>query len=144
MSTENTNAAATAGKDTPSPKPKRGWFRRNWLWFLPTLILAIVVVGGGVVYWSVFVRVYRLDVCQSAMKAIQSDKVLQQKLGQPIHPVWWPSREFTPSSRIEKEEKEVRWKIEGPKGRASAHVQAKLRMGEWQTIIFDVTLADGK
>lgn len=123
---------------------QRGWFKRNWLWFVPVLLLAIVVLGGGFLYWSLFIRVYHLPVCQSAMRTIQADKSLQNSLGQPIQPVYWPSREAAPSARIEESEIDVRWNIEGPKSHAKAHVLAKLRQGQWEIIQLEVLLAGDK
>lgn len=123
---------------------QRGWWRRNWLWFTPTLLAAIVVLGGGALYWSLFLRVYRLDACQSAMQAIQADKDLQDSLGQPIQVVYVPSRETAPNARIEEGEIDVLWHIEGPKGRAKAHTLAKQREGKWETVILEVVLSNGR
>ena len=67
-------------------RQQRGWFRRNWRWFVPALLLAIVVVGAGALYWAFFLRVYNLEVCQSAMQTIEADKGMQEALGQPIKP----------------------------------------------------------
>ncbi|MEN6459630.1 MAG: cytochrome c oxidase assembly factor Coa1 family protein [Thermoguttaceae bacterium] len=123
---------------------KRGWFKRHWLWFLPTLVVLIAALGAGVAYWSLFVSIYRLDVVQAAMKTIKADKTLQEKLGAPLHKVWWPSREAIPNARIEEREKDVLWNIHGTKGVAKAHVLAQMRLGQWQTVLLEVTLADGK
>ncbi|MCE5266757.1 MAG: cytochrome c oxidase assembly factor 1 family protein [Planctomycetaceae bacterium] len=140
------NPIAAAGKDTEvkQPKRQRGWFGRNWLWFVPALILFLVVVGAGALYWSFYVRIYRLDVVQDATTVIKADKSLREKLGEPIHKLWLPSREAMPAARIEDREKDVRWKIRGPKGTAEVHVLSQMRLGEWQRVVFDVTLPDGK
>ena len=123
---------------------RRGWFRRNWRWFVPALLLTIVVVGGGALYWAFFVRVYNLNVCQSAMRTIAADKGVQETLGQPIKNVFWPSRETMPNARIEENEIDVIWNIEGPKKQAKAHLLAKRRQGRWDTVILEVTPAGGK
>jgi hypothetical protein len=36
------------------------------------------------------------------------------------------------------------WYIEGPKGRAKAELNIRLRAGEWQMTKFEVTVPDGK
>ena len=126
------------------PRKRRGWFRRNWRWFVPALLLTIVVGGGGALYWTFFLRVYNLDVCRQAMQTINADKGLQAALGQPIRTVNWPSRETVPNARIEESEIDVIWNIEGPKGQAKAHLLAKHRQGMWQTVMLEVTPSGGK
>lgn len=123
---------------------RRGWFRRNWLWFVPAILLTIVVGGGGAIYWAFYTRVYNLDVCQSAMVTIESDPRLQKALGDSIQPVKWPSREVAPNARVDENEIDVIWHVEGSKSRAKAHLQSKLRQGKWETIELKVTLANGK
>jgi len=125
----------------PAQPRQRGWWSRNWLWFVPTLLLALVVLGGSGIYWSLFTRVFHLDVCQSAMQQIAADPGLRQELGQPIKPVRWG---LPPSARVEEGEKDVRWDIEGPQGRAKAHVHARLMQGQWETDQLEVTLANGR
>ena len=103
-------------QELAAQKRRRGWLRRNWLWFLPTLLLALIVLGAGVGYWWFFVRVYRLDVVRAAMQTIQNDKELREKLGQPIGVVWWPSQSAAPNARIEETEKDVTLEHRGPQG----------------------------
>ncbi len=111
---------------------------------MPTLLLAVIVLGGGAIYWSFYIRVYRLEVCRSVMQTIQINKELQDSLGQPIQLVYRPSRETVPNARVEASEIDVLWNIEGPKGRAKAHALSKLRQGKWETIVMEVVLPDGK
>jgi len=139
MSTDDTDKNA---QKQAQQKP-RGWFRRNWRRFV-LLLLAIVVVGGGALYWNFFLRVYNLEVCQKAMQTIAADKGMQETLGQPIKNVFWPSQETVPNARIEEDEIDVIWNIEGPKKQARAHLLAKRRQGRWDTVILEVTPAGGK
>jgi hypothetical protein len=134
------------------PKKRRGWFRRNWRWFVPALLLTIVVVGGGALYWFFFVRVYNLKVCQDAMQTIAADKGMRETLGELIQPVRRPAsifskagwQEIMPNARVEKDEIDVIWTIEGPKKQARAHLLAKRRQGRWDTVMLEVTPAGGK
>ena len=119
---------------------QRGWLRRNWLWLVPTLVVVLILLGCGAIYWAMFIRVYQLDVYQAAMRDIQADETLQSDLGQPITSANWPP----PSPRIEAREQDIRWPIEGPKGSAKAHVSARLMQGKWEIIQLEVDLADGK
>lgn len=119
---------------------QKGWFRRNWLWFVPVLLLLVVVIGGGAAYWSLFLRIYNLELCQSAMQAIQANQDLQNTLGQPIQFAYHPNRESTPNARIEADEIELRWNVEGSKSHAKAHLLAKNRQGKWDTVVLEVIL----
>lgn len=119
---------------------ERGWWRRNWRWFVPVLLLALIAFGAGAAYWALYARVYHLELYQTVMRQIAADEQLQQELGQPIEHTYWPP----PSPRLEETEKDIRWPIAGPKGEAKAHVFASLRQGEWQVVQLEVVLANGK
>jgi hypothetical protein len=119
---------------------QRGWFRRNWLWFVPMLLLAVIVVGGAATYWAMILRIYHLEVCQSAMQTIRADKGMQAALGQPIQPVYWPSKETVPSQG----EDITSWSIEGPKDRVRVHAKVRQAMGKWEIVTLDVELKGKK
>ena len=71
---------------------QRGWFRRNWRWFVPTVLLAVIVLGGAAVYWALFLRVYGLEVCQSAMRTIRPIRDCRRRSASRSETVKWPSR----------------------------------------------------
>lgn len=116
----------------------RGWWPRNRLWFVPALLLAVVVLGGGALYWWFFARVYSLEAYRSAMQKIAADPELRAEIGEPIRAVRWPP----PSPRLEEGETDIRWRIEGPKGHAKAHLKARLMVGKWETVILEAVLDD--
>jgi hypothetical protein len=152
MNTDRANPAAEKSAQQPAKQKRRGWFRRNWKWFLPLFLLAIVVVGGGAGYWYLFLRVYKLDVVQRAMQAIADDKGMQEALGRPIESIKRPAslfskdgwQEIMPSARVEENEIDVRWNIQGTKAQGKAHTFAKRRQGKWETLTLEVTPAGGK
>jgi hypothetical protein len=118
---------------------KRHWFRRV------LLVLAVIVAGGAACgYWFLFGRVHGLAVYRTAMETIEKDKGLQSELGQPIGAVAWPP----PAARIEESETDIRWDIqgsnEGAKGRAQAHLHARLIGGKPDIDVLEVLLPDGK
>jgi len=131
-------------KNFARKRHERGWWSRNWLWFLPVLLLGLIVLGGAAAYWSLFLRVYRLEVCRATMELIQADKTLEAALGHPIQAIYRPSREAVPNARIEEDEIEVLWNVEGPKGSAKARSLAKRRQGKWETVLSEVVLANGR
>jgi hypothetical protein len=146
MSTNDPNPSALEKDSQASSRQQQkcGCCLRNWRCVVPTLLLALIVLGGGTIYWSLFIRVYRLGVCRSVMQTIQENKDLQDVLGQPIQTAYWPSRETAPNARIEENEIDVLWTVEGPKGRAKAHARAEWREGKWETIVMEVVLPGGK
>jgi hypothetical protein len=119
---------------------ERGWLRRNWLWFVPMLLLVLVLLGGGALYWGMFIRIYQLDIFQSAMQQIEADQAVQGALGQPITKAGWPP----PSARLEAGEQDIRWSIKGSKTDAKAHVAARFMQGKWEIVQLEVLLTDGK
>ena len=133
-------------QDVQQPKP-RGWWSRNWLWFAPTSLLVLVILCCGCplgfVYWA-FNKVYDLEMFQTAMQRIESDEEIQRALGQPIEIVGWPPPAFRMEERDGRGEADIRWDIEGPNGRAKAHVQARLTDQHWEFVVLEVVLADGK
>ena len=153
MSMDDIDMAAIDKHVQKYAKKKRpGWFRRNWRWAVPLDLLITVVVAAGILYWVFFVRVYNLEVCQRAMQTIGDDKGLQESLGEPIRPIRRPPsffskagwQEIMPNARVEESEIDVLWNIAGPKGQALAHLLAKKRSGEWQTVVLEVTPAGSK
>jgi hypothetical protein len=126
-------------KHAAAERPRPGWWRHNGRRLLVVLLLLVVIVAAGG-YWMLIGRIRHLDAYQKAMQTIQSDKDVQAALGQPIKAANWPP----PSARLEDRERDIRWDIEGPKGRAGSHVFSKLMEGKWETIVLEVTLPDGK
>lgn len=81
------NPYETAGYDQ---KPKKGWFGRNWFWFLPTVILlpllcccgglgALIHLGVGVMFDT--------PPYQDTIAIVEQDQTIQQEIGTPID---WP------------------------------------------------------
>ncbi len=122
---------------------RRGWWSRNWLWFVPTLLLGMVLLCCGcpvaIGLWF-YGQVFNLEVFQVAMQKIEADETLRRELGEPIKPIHWPPPAFQPEER----EIDVRWDIEGPKGRAKAHLKSRLMGQRWETVTLEVVLANGK
>lgn len=145
MSTENLDMAVIDKHLQEYTKQKqRGWFRRNWLWFVPLDLLVVAIIVAVVLYWAFYTRVYSLPLCQSAMLVIAADGDVQKAIGEPIETAASPSRDTVPSARVEENEVDVIWTIRGPKGHAKAHATARKRQGNWDTVVLEVTFSDGK
>jgi hypothetical protein len=123
-------------------KPPRGWFSSNWKWFVPVLLLLILLVGGGIAYYLIYQRVFSHEAYQQSMSKILENKEIKESLGEPV------KTRFTnpgPSIRQDSTETNILWTLAGSSGKeAKAHVFQRLMDGKWETIIAEVTLPSGK
>ena len=141
MNTDNSNPAVPDNNVQESCRKEKCCcrrFRKCRCVFL--LLLVLIVAGTGVGYWWFFGRIHNLEAYKTAMQRIQADKQLQESLGQPIETVNWPPRAAAPSARIEDQEIDIRWPVQGPKATAEAHLHVQRRLGEWQTTVLEVVL----
>lgn len=72
----------------PPQFPRRkNWFDRNWKWFIPTLVVAILCLVGGfiaVLYLSVDLTFRSSDVCKIAVAQATASPAVRAKLGTPL------------------------------------------------------------
>jgi len=129
------------------PPKRRGWWSRNWIWFVPTMFLVMVIFCCGCplgILFAFYGAIFNSEPFLGAMQKVQADPAVRQELGQPIEMVYWPP----PNARIEikddRGEADMHWEIEGPKGRARAHVTARMIDGQWGIVVLEVRLANGK
>ena len=64
-----------------------GWFKRNWLWFIPLIILLPVFCccgGGGALMWFGISEIQNIPPYQDSLTAAQSNADVQLALGSPI------------------------------------------------------------
>jgi len=75
-----------ANYGTPQPA-KKGWFGRNWLWFVPTIILVPIFCccgGGGLLTWYAFNKIMELPAYVDGVAIAQQNADVQKALGSPI------------------------------------------------------------
>ena len=134
-------SAMNANFPGPEQKP-RGWWSRNWKWFVPTIFLCLILMCGGCLTGiaALFVGYLRhIDPYVTTMNKIQADKQAQDAFGQPIRDdSWFPV--MTPDG----DNLDIRWDLSGPKGKGKAHVKARMSNGKFETVVMDVVLPDGK
>lgn len=81
-------------QDTPSeyasteqPQARPSWFKRNWLWFIPTVIILplLCCCGGGIglVYFGIS-QTFELQPYKDSISLIEQDPDVQNALGTPI------------------------------------------------------------
>ncbi len=133
---------------TSPPAPARkGWFRRNWLWFVPLVIVLLALVCAGLCAGIVRTVLYALkssEPYQTALTEVQKNPQVIEGLGQPVEEVGWPP----PSGSVHVQNgggtANLVFSVKGPKGEAQVRTEARRTRGQWETTALEVTLADGK
>jgi hypothetical protein len=127
----------------PGPEQKpRGWWSRNWKWFVPTIMLCMLLLCGGCLsgiffFYSFGLR--HLEPYMVAMEKIQDDKQIQESLGQPIRDnSWFPV--LSPNG----DNLDIRWDLAGPKGVGKAYVKSRVFGNKMEISLIEVTLPGGK
>ncbi len=81
----------------PPPPPMalpKSWFSRNWKWFVPTLVLGLVLlvaVAMGALLTFVFGLMKSSEPYQRAVAVASSNPDVVHELGAPIAPGWYAS-----------------------------------------------------
>ena len=127
----------------PSP-PKRGWFSRNALWFIPTILFMppLLCVGccGGLGLLGMN-ALKSTEPYKMAMARIQADPQVIEALGEPIEADTWNFQGGV-NQTTERATADYTFGIHGPQGTANVHFEAVDEHG-WEFEILDVTLPDG-
>jgi len=126
--------------------PKRGWFGRNWLWFVPTVIVLPILLCAGCFGGLFFIGVAALKgnpAYQQALKRVQDNPEVQAQLGQPIDDATvLPQGQFN----LENGEGTAKFffSVKGPKGSANVIAEAETTDGNWHYDKLELTCdADG-
>lgn len=129
------------------PPPQRGWFARNWLWFIPlTLFVLFLMCAGactgllGVGYFAL----YNSDPYRLALEAVQKDPRVKAQLGDPIDGVSWPPPGGKIDIQNDRGEANLTFHVQGPKGQASVQSQSRMIGGKWGLVAATVVFGDGQ
>jgi len=124
--------------------PERGWFARNWFWFVPLVIFLPIIVCAGCctgVFTFGIGAMKASEPYQQALATVQEDPRIQDALGTPIEDAtWMPTGEFN----IENDQGTARFDfdIKGPKGRAHVRTESRMIGGSWQIVELIVTIEE--
>jgi len=124
-------------------KPKQRWLSRKRLWLVPVVLLAAIVLGGGIC-----VMVLRAPISSEpyriALERVQQDPQVREQLGEPIEDV---TRFPTGSVHTEDDRGEANlgFDVAGPQGKAHVSTRARRIDGKWGLTTVEVTIAaDGQ
>jgi hypothetical protein len=107
---------------------RKGWFARNWKWFVPTLLIVFIVLPLALI-GSVFAAMKNSDVVKESLLRAQANPRVVQKLGTPIQEGWLVSGSINVSTTSGDADLAV--PISGPKGKGNIYVTAHKGAGAW-------------
>jgi len=120
---------STATQIAPAATPTRGWFSRNWKWFVPASFAMLAALTAIAVFAFVQVRLHRYrshPAYVMALAAVRESEKVQSRLGEPIEQSgWFPQRQG------EIGELTLNFTVTGPKESAAVAAQATLIDQEW-------------
>ncbi len=128
-----------------TPQPPRGWWSRNWKWFVPTGCFTFIVIGAlGVVciMFFAFSIIKSSDAYQTALARAKQDPRVTAALGTPIKEGLVPSGKTSvngPSG-----DTDIGIPISGPKGKGTIYAVGTKSEGKWQFSKLTVQIENGE
>ena len=111
---------------------RKNWWDRNWKWFVPTGCLSILVLFGlfiAGIFFGVTSIMKDSDAYKGAMTAAQHNKIVIEKLGNPIESDGMVSGSINVNN--DTGNCDIQIPIKGPKGTGTLFVVATKR-GKWK------------
>lgn len=125
------------------PPPQKSWFRRNWLWFVPVVVLVpVIVCCGGITLLlsAIFSTIKSSDVYTEALQRARENPEVVELLGEPIEPGFFVSGNL--SFHNSSGSADLSFPISGPNGSAVVNVKATRAGGSWKYSTLEVTAAN--
>src|SRR5262245_3202581 len=113
----------------PYEPPRRSWWSRNWMWFVPLGCLGCCAAPVGLVVAAAFFAVGMMrfsDVYQEALHRAQQDPSVIAEIGRPVEAGWTVHGSI--QSRGPAGEANFDIPVHGPKGEGTIYVVATKRM----------------
>ena len=127
-----------------NPPQQKGWFGRNWKWFVPVGCLSVVLVAVvfvAAVAYLAFGSIKSTYVYQEAIAKTRSNAAVVRELGEPIEPG------LLISGRIDVNESsgnaDMSIPVSGPKKSGRVYVSAVKKLGKWDFSALEVEV-EGK
>ncbi len=124
-----------------NPPEQRGWFGRNWKWFVPIGCLSVVLMAvaavAAVIYFA-FGAIKSSEVYQEALTKTRSNQAVIRELGEPIEPGWLISGSFNVSG--DSGNADVKIPVSGPKKSGTVYATAIKRQGKWDFSALEVEI----
>ncbi|WP_264551684.1 cytochrome c oxidase assembly factor 1 family protein [Flavobacterium sp. N2038] len=111
---------------------RKSWWDRNWKWFVPTGCLSIIVLIGlfiAGVFFGVTSMMTESDVYKDSMIAVKNNKIIIEKLGNPVETDGMISGSISTSNNAGNCNLQV--PLKGPKGKGTLFIIAN-KQGKWK------------
>ena len=111
---------------------KKDWFSRNWKWFVPTGCLSLIIIAGAFVatlFFGITSIMKDYDAYKGAMTEVQQNKLVKEKLGEPIESDGMVSGSINVNN--DAGNCDIQIPIKGSKGTGTVFVVATKR-GKWK------------
>ena len=127
------------GAPPPSGAPPRGWFGRNWKWFVPVVIvLPIIVCCGGItaIVGGVFGMIKSSEPYKHAVAQAQANPQVTAAIGTPVEPGFMAGGNINLNGNNGNADLVI--PLKGPKGSGTLFVTGTKTNGVWtyQTLDF--------
>jgi hypothetical protein len=111
---------------------KKSWWQRNWIWFVPTGCLSLIIlfclfIAG--LFFGVTSMLKGEDSYKAALNKAQHNKIIIERLGSPIEEDGIASGSINVNNDIKHCDLQI--PIKGPKGKATLFVVAT-KKGTWK------------
>ena len=121
-----------------SGPPQRGWWSRNWKWFVPTLFLLLLVIATAFVFGVlalVFGSMKASEPYKYALDLAQHSPAVIERLGEPIEAGMFVSGNIQVD--LAGGHADLAIPISGPKGKGTVYVVAEKIAGRWEYRIIE-------
>ncbi len=116
-----------------SQETKKSWFRRNWMWVVPTggclTIIILFIVFLGSVIFGVSTLITESSPYQDALDKVNKNEQVISILGEPIETSGIPQGQISLNNGDGTVNLSI--PIEGPNGEATLHIEGEKRDATW-------------
>lgn len=128
----------------PAP-PRRGWWSRNWKWFVPAGCLTLIAVFVAFILcivFFVFSVIKSSDAYKTALERAKNDQRVIAALGTPIKDGLVPSGKTNVNGSAG--EADIAIPISGPKGKGTIYAVGTKSGGQWEFSKLSVQIQNGE
>jgi hypothetical protein len=116
------------------PEPRKGWFARNWKWFIPsgclTLLVLLFALIAGIVS-IVEMSIKSSGAYTQALAQVEAAPVVSSTIGLPLKQGWFVSGSINTSG--DAGEADISFSVSGPKGSGKIYAVSKEAAGVWHS-----------